>query len=478
MSDTTTTLPVSIGPEGFIPQTPAQILATLLANVAATNPDYTANLPGLLIEDISSTDVAAIALCQSALQDLVNSISPATANEYVMLQLGNVYGIGPTAASNTSVYIEAFSSTPGFVIPQGFTCSDGTYQYVTQEVGIVSADGTSGLIFCLATVAGTFTSAPSTVNQAVTSIPSGVTLYFNNPQAAIPGQGAESYDSFRARVLQAVIAPAQGMASYLKSQLAQVPGVQPRLVSVQQQPNNGGWKIIVGGGDPYQVALAIYNSLFDVDSIVGSSMNVLNITRANPGVVTTQYNHGYNTGELCVITGIVGMTALNGVDLDVTVIDEKTFSIGINTSSYAAYVSGGVCEPNTRNIVVSINNYPDTYLVPFVVPPQQTVTVTLTWDTNSPNYVNPAAISQATQGPIAAYINSIPATQPINILEINSVFQLATVNLVPTNFISRINVVVYINGIETDPTENYSLVFGDGESYFETTPAAITVNQA
>jgi len=480
VSDTTTTLPVSIGPSGAVPTPPATILATLLANVAATNPDYTANLPGLLIEDISSTDVAAIALIDSALVDLVNSISPLTANEYLLLQLGNVYGISVNPASNTSAYIEFFSSTPGFVIPQGFVVSDGTNQYVTQEAGIVSANGTSGLIFVVCTTAGSVTAGPTTINQLITSVPAGITLSFNNPQAATPGIGTESYDSFRARVLQAGLASATGMPRLLKTALAQVSGVQSRLISVQQQTGtNGGWKIVVGGGDPYQVALAIFNSLFDISTLAGSSMFVTNITQANPGVVTTEYNHGYVTGELVIITGIVGMTALNGVDLDITVIDEKNFSIGINTTGYSAYVSGGICEPNARNVSVSISDYPDTYIVPFVVPPQQTVTMTIVWNTNSPNYVNPAAVAQVVQPAVMAYINAIPVTQPINLFEIYSTFQLATASLVATQFISQITVTVYINSVMTSPASSTGLIFGDGESYFEVlSNAAITVTQA
>ena len=56
-------LPTVVTKDGLQPQSPAAIRTALLAAVAAVRPGYTANLPGSLVEDISSTDVAAIALC-------------------------------------------------------------------------------------------------------------------------------------------------------------------------------------------------------------------------------------------------------------------------------------------------------------------------------------------------------------------------------------------------------------------------------
>jgi hypothetical protein len=81
------TIDIVLGPAGMVPAVPAEVHAQLLANVAATNPGYTANLPGTLIEDISSTDVAAILLCNSALVELVNSVTPYGANQFILNQL-------------------------------------------------------------------------------------------------------------------------------------------------------------------------------------------------------------------------------------------------------------------------------------------------------------------------------------------------------------------------------------------------------
>jgi len=463
-----TTVPIVLNASGAVPATPAALQQQLLAAVAATNPDYTANLPGTLIEDISSTDVGALVICDSALVDLINSISPYTTNEYLLTQLGNVYGVDLQAPTNTSVYV-VFTGPPGYVIQIGFTVADGSHQYVVQDGGIIGTGGASQPIYCLATQTGTWAVPIGSVTQLSTSVPQGINLTVTNPQAGTPSTAQETYTQYRLRVLAAGLASAQGMPRFLKTLIGQVPGVQSRLIAVQQS-SFGGWKIIVGGGDPYAVAYAIFQGLFDVSNLVGSTLAIGGVTNASPGVVTTLLNHGYTTGNPVTINGVVGMAALNGNTYTVTVITETTFSIGVDTTSYATYISGGVCTPNNRNIVVSINDYPDTYGIPIVLPPQQTVAITATWNTiASPGtYVSPTAVAQAANPVLVNYINNLPVGAPINELVMFTLFQNAVASSLNSNLLDRLVFAIYINGVLTAPNAGTYVVYGDPESYFET----------
>ena len=473
-------LPTVVTKDGLQPQSPAVIRAALLAAVAAVRPGYTANLPGSLIEDISSTDVAAIALCDQARVEAVNSLTPYGANAFLLSQLGQIYigpGSAPAVPTNTSVSV-IFTGPAGFVIAIGFTVTDGTYQYVVQDGGVIGQDGTSDALFCLATIPGSWAIPTNTVNGLVTSVPSGIDLTCNNPLAGTPGADAESEESYRVRVLRAGQAIAQGMATMLKTLVGEVIGVQQRLISVVQQVG-GGWTIIVGGGDPYKVAYAIFTALFDVSTLVGSTLRVTNITNANPGVVTTDLNHGYETGQTgVVITGVVGMTPINGVALPaITVIDEKTFSVGISTLPYPAYVSGGVVTPSLRNVSVNINDYPDVYSIPFVNPPQQTVAISLTWNTSAENFVSSAAVAQLGNPALVAYVNSIPVGAPINLYEMQTVFQEAIVSVLAPALLTRMVFEVSINGVGVDPSAGTGIIAGDPESYFLTSTTEVVITQ-
>jgi hypothetical protein len=470
MSDT---FPVVMTDAGIQPQSPMAVRDALLALVQAAQPGYTANLPGSLIEDISSTDTFAILLADAAKVELVNSLTPYGANNFLLTQLGNVYGVPLGLGSTTSVEVN-FTGTPGFVISAGFTVSDGTYQYVIQSGGIVGDDGQSGGLFALSTTQGRWAVPANTVNILVTSVPSGISLSVTNPQTGTPGTTEQTPEEYRRQVLIAGQAVSQGMPTILRTALQKVPGVQSRLISVRQQP--GGWQILVGGGDPYQVAYAIFQSLFDVSTLVGSSLAITNVTQANPGVVTTNINHGLLAGSTVEISGVVGMTELNGNSYVVTPLTPTTFSLDADTTSFGVYSSGGTISPEVRNQIVAINDFPDAYIVTFVQPLLQVVTISVTWGTTSPNIVAPAAVAQLAAPALVGYINSIVVGQPINLFQLQAVFQQAVASVIPAEFLTRMIFVVSIDGVSTPPDSGTGIIDGDPEGYFfsETTNISIT----
>jgi len=468
-------LPTVVTAAGLQPQAPAALRAQLVAAVAATNPGYTADLPASLVEDVVSTDVGAVTLMDQARVALVNSLTPYGANVFLLLQLGNIYGVPMGVGSNTQVSV-VFSGSPGFIVGRGFLVSDGNFQYACQEGTTIGAGGISTPVTAIATQQGSWAVPFGTVTNLVTSIPNGVILTVNNPLPGLPGLGAQTPSDYRAQVLQAGLAASTGMSRYLKTLLGNVPGVQPRLVSARAQ-TGGGWEIIVGGGDQYAVAEAIYESVFDVSTLVGSVMSITNITNANPAVVTTLLNHGLATGTVAQINGVVGMTQINGPAFTVTVIDEKDFSIGVNSSGYSAYISGGVVTPNPRNVVVTITDYPDVYQVPIVLPPQQAVVIDVTWNTIATNPVSAAAVSQLAAPALIAYVNAVAVGQPLVLYELESIFQAAVASVLPPQLLTRMIFAVSINGVGTAPISGTGIIAGDPESYFYAGPTAVIVTQ-
>lgn len=94
-----------------------------------------------------------------------------------------------------------------------------------------------------------------------------------------------------------------------------------------------------------------YGGTVSVDTTTGivtlgplSTIDILGITQANPGVITTDGAHGLSNGDEVYLSSIGGMTELNGVAVTVTVVDADEFSIGVNTSAYTAYTTGGTVE--------------------------------------------------------------------------------------------------------------------------------------
>ena len=68
--------------------------------------------------------------------------------------------------------------------------------------------------------------------------------------------------------------------------------------------------------------------------------SITGATKANPCVITAT-GHGFRTGITITITGVGGMTQLNENTYTVTVIDANSFSIGVDSTGYGTYTSGG-----------------------------------------------------------------------------------------------------------------------------------------
>jgi hypothetical protein len=472
-------LPLVMTDQGLQPAAPADLRAALIALVAATNPDYTANLPGSLIEDISSTDTFALVESDSFLVDLVNSVTPYGANAFLLNQLGILYGVDHQPITNTSVYV-IFNGPPGYVLAQGFVVGDGTYQYTCQSGGICGLDGNTLPIYALATVSGSWEVLPNTVVQMLTSVPARIPLTVTNPVAGIPSMSGEPISIFRERCFTAGLAASTGMGRYLKTLVGNIPGVQNRLISVQTEGDQ--YVVIVGGGDPYQVAYAIWQSDFYVPGLSGATIRIDGMTNTNPIRITTANNHNLSTGDIITIVDVVGMSLINGQQVTVTRLDnsdpnkDKVFTINVDGTPWGPYAYGGTITPNPINAYITIADFPDSYLIPYVIPPQEQVAIVLTWRTDSPNFVSPDAIAQAAVPEIVDYINSLPAgTTPINLNVLNKVFLDAVSTVLIGEYIIDIEWVITINGIGVTPVLGTQVIFGDPYSYFYTENGTVQV---
>ncbi len=80
-------------------------------------------------------------------------------------------------------------------------------------------------------------------------------------------------------------------------------------------------------------------------AVLSEGFGITAITKANPGVVTAPY-HGLATGDEVFLSGIEGMTELNGRTVTVTVTGTNTFSIGVDTTGYGTFTSDdGIVRP-------------------------------------------------------------------------------------------------------------------------------------
>ena len=129
-----------------------------------------------------------------------------------------------------------------------------------------------------------------------------------------------------------------------------------------------------------------------------------------------------------------------------------------------------------RNRSASINDFPDTYVVQWIAPPQQAVTMTVTWNTPLTS-VSASAVQQLAAPAIQSYINSLGVGNPINLLQLNDAFVTSVSSLLSPYQITKLSFSVSINGTPTSPTTGTEIIPSESESYFYAALTGISVVQ-
>ena len=84
---------------------------------------------------------------------------------------------------------------------------------------------------------------------------------------------------------------------------------------------------------------------------IAASKAITGATQTNP-VRLTIAAHGYATGRLAMVTGVVGMTQINDKVYKLTVIAADTMSLnGVDGTTFSAYTSGGSCTTGTFHLL-------------------------------------------------------------------------------------------------------------------------------
>jgi hypothetical protein len=471
----TTILP-KVGP---IAATPEELRNALVALAVAENPGLTTNLPGTLIEDIVSTDVAALALAEQAKVETIASVSPYAANLYILNMLGQIYGVTQGAGFNTSVYV-VFDGTPGLTIPQGTLVTDGTYTYSTQSASIIDSAGESSQVYCVALQSGSWPVPANSVQTVTSSVPAGYSLDVNNPLPGIPATSAQTAEDYRAQVLQAGLSDCDGMISMVKTVVKRVPGVVGSLVSIRQNdfyvPPR--WEVIVGGGDTIAVADAIWKCIGDPGVLCGAVMQITNVNTSTREISTILSTIGFTVGDVIYVQEVAGITGINNIALTIT--DIGPFSITTTGTFSGSYAGGGYVSTSQsaielpRNAIVTVYDPPDSYDITYVIPVQQATQVEVTWNTSASTVIDNAAVASLATPDLQNYINTLGPGQYINFYEMQYLFQESVVDLIPTPLITHIEFAVTVNGQILTPAPNTGVVVGDPNGYYYATSADIT----
>jgi len=130
--------------------------------------------------------------------------------------------------------------------------------------------------------------------------------------------------------------------------------------------SQAGWLIIKNYQDAYGNLIArktavtanAQQAFFDQVFDSSTALTISAITKAADGEVTTTADHGLSTGDVVEIVGVAGMVEVNSdttydatgdgaIVFSITKVDATKFTLGVATSGYTTYTSGGTCRAKT-----------------------------------------------------------------------------------------------------------------------------------
>ena len=97
--------------------------------------------------------------------------------------------------------------------------------------------------------------------------------------------------------------------------------------------------------------------------VANSQKTISAITKDNPARITTSSNHGYSTGDRVYVSGVNGMTQINGGPYTITRVSSTRFTLnGVNSTYWSTFSSYGSptvakCVVNSCEVVVTASSH-------------------------------------------------------------------------------------------------------------------------
>lgn len=264
---------MKIGNTGVIKDDPTVIRERLL-NQAIEKVEGFTKLPSGIQNNLIDESVLDIVEIQDMLSNVMNSVSPSYANDFIVKELGAAFGlkIKDKALPNTTI---TFYGLQGVVIPEGLEVgnADGSKKFITTKSDIINAAGQVS-IYCEGADYYDTPTPANTLNVLLNQVLNVTSC--TNLNDAVESTEAETISEFRSRFQTRAQANRSGTAAALDNALKEIEGTVDRLCTykasqiIEEGVKEAVIEVVVGGGDDYQVALAIFNSVLYPDIFVSN----------------------------------------------------------------------------------------------------------------------------------------------------------------------------------------------------------------
>jgi uncharacterized protein (TIGR02217 family) len=108
-----------------------------------------------------------------------------------------------------------------------------------------------------------------------------------------------------------------------------------------KKPVAGTTRVAVAGVESTSVMSWTVDTTTGLVTFANTTKSITGISQAAAAVITLGIGHGFLAGESVYVSGVSGMTQINGARYYVTTVSPTTITVAVNSSAFSAYTSGG-----------------------------------------------------------------------------------------------------------------------------------------
>lgn len=305
---------------GWQPPTPQELREALQAFLKEKVPNFTAR-PADIMSNLIDGGTAYGMWFVLQLQSFFNGYAPSYGDNFNLELRASEQGLRRKSSYGSSVDVE-FTAPAYTTIPEGTPITgNGLPTYLTLDTVVV---GTSGSIITQAYCDDT--QIPEIgigqLNQLGISLQD---VSVTNVSSPTKPQDDESFGDFARRVQLAWSSARGGSVSYLLTKLRSIEGVVQRAVKVQVN-GDGTYEVLIDGGDPLQIAWAMFEAGGILPSVFVSNPSQSQTTRTiTQNIILNTQSIPYKfTRPLQVSISLKVSFPLKGITLNNTAVTQST----------------------------------------------------------------------------------------------------------------------------------------------------------
>lgn len=264
---------------GYTKSTAEEIKASLVEKIKQRIPEFE-ELDADIQNNLLDTSITGLLYYENLVSVLLNAYAIDYSCQDLFLKQAEELGLRRKNSFRAKAKIE-FTGSPGDLIPRGTKVGwvdDISFYFETEKTHVIGSTGKVE-VDCYGGANRAF--KPHTIQKIITVLDEGIGA--TNNEYTMANVVEEDFNEFKLRSQARLRSPRMGGKVYAETQIKAIDGVDPRLVAFYTKDYQTsyedelqqtiymhikGIEAVIGGGDEFEVANALYHSFFETQKLI------------------------------------------------------------------------------------------------------------------------------------------------------------------------------------------------------------------